>query len=145
MQKVFQFSKKKNLSFIRPSPNSVFNCHHPQGLTFLTRLRLGLSHLRQHKFNHNFQDTLNPFCRCGQDIETISHFLLHCPLYLNNRTTFLNNLTSIKSDLLDKSDLTLTNFLLYGDVSLSTETNTAILNSTIDFLLESRRFEEPLL
>ena len=29
-------------------------------LQLLTRLRLGLSHLREHKFKHNFQDTLNP-------------------------------------------------------------------------------------
>ena len=35
------------------------------GIKLLTRLRLGLSHLRQHKFNHNFQDTINPLCPCS--------------------------------------------------------------------------------
>ena len=28
------------------------------------------SHLREHKFKHNFQDCLNPICRCGLDIES---------------------------------------------------------------------------
>ena len=136
--------KNKILSFIGPSPNSVFNCHLPKGLKFLTRLRLGFSHLREHKFNHNFKDTINPFCSCGYDIETTSHFLLHCPLYSDSRSTFLNNIKKITGELVAKSDINLTNLLLYGDMSLSTENNTSILNFTIEFLLESRRFEEPL-
>ena len=36
--------KKNLLKFIRPSPNSVFNCHNCKGIIYLTRLRLGLSH-----------------------------------------------------------------------------------------------------
>ena len=54
--------KKSILQFIRPIPNSVFDCHNPQGIKYVTRLRLGLSHLREHKFKHNFQDCLNPLC-----------------------------------------------------------------------------------
>ena len=34
--------KKIFLNFIRPSPNSIFNCHNPEALKFITRLRLGL-------------------------------------------------------------------------------------------------------
>ena len=52
--------KKKLLKFIRPSGNSVFKCHNPKGIKLLTRLRLGLSHLREHKFRHDFLDSLNP-------------------------------------------------------------------------------------
>ena len=71
--------KKSLLKFIRPSGSSVINCHNPRGVKLLTRLRLGLSHLREHKFKHGFQDSLNPICSCGNDIETSTHFLLHCP------------------------------------------------------------------
>ena len=46
--------KKRILSFKRPLPNKVLNSHNPQGLELLTRLRLGLSHLRYHKFRHNY-------------------------------------------------------------------------------------------
>ena len=71
--------KKNLLKFIRPSRNSVFNCHNCKEIKYLTRLRLGLSHLRQHKFKHSFQDTLNPFCSCGLDVDTNTHFFSLLP------------------------------------------------------------------
>ena len=57
--------KRALLSFIRPKPAKVYKIHHPKGLKLLTRLRLGLSHLHEHKFRHNFNDTIDPFCLCG--------------------------------------------------------------------------------
>ena len=54
--------KSNILKFIRPSPNSVYCCHNPRGICHIIRLELGLSHLREHKFKHSFQDTLNPLC-----------------------------------------------------------------------------------
>ena len=71
--------KKCILKFIRPSPSSTHNCFNTKGIKYLTRLRLGLSHLREHKFKHGFLDSLNPICNCGLDIESTCHFLLHCP------------------------------------------------------------------
>ena len=44
--------KKQILKFIRPSPNSKFHVHNPHGIKLLTRLRVGLSHLHEHKFRH---------------------------------------------------------------------------------------------
>ena len=44
------------LNFIRPCANSIFDIHNPLGIKLLTRLHLGLSHLREHKFGHWFQD-----------------------------------------------------------------------------------------
>ena len=85
--------KKRILSFIRPSANSTFNCHNPRGIKLLSRLRLGLSHLREHKFKHSFQDSLNPFCSCGKgEVETSSHYLLHCSNYLEERLALLNTM-----------------------------------------------------
>ena len=60
--------KNSLLKFIHLSGNSVFNCHNPRGVKLLTRLRLGLSHLQEHKFKHGFQDSLNPICSCGNDV-----------------------------------------------------------------------------
>ena len=73
----FSAFKKNILNFMRPFPNSIFNCHNPKALKFNIRLRLGLSHLRYHKFKHNFQDSLNPLCNCSLITETTSHYLLH--------------------------------------------------------------------
>ena len=65
------------LKFIRPELNQVFKVESSEGLKFLTRIRLGLNHLANHKFRHNFQDYINPICSCCQEIETSTHFLLH--------------------------------------------------------------------
>ena len=50
--------KKQILQFVRPSPNSAYNVHNSHGVKLLTRLQVGLIHLREHKFRHNFQDSL---------------------------------------------------------------------------------------
>ena len=79
--------KKSLLQFARSSPKSLFNCHSPKGIKYEIRSRLGLSHLREHKFKYSFQDTLNPFCDCGCEIETTAHFPLHCPQFYTERNT----------------------------------------------------------
>ena len=47
--------KKELFKFIRPEPNSTYNVNDAKQLKLLTRLRLGLSHLGDHKFRYNFQ------------------------------------------------------------------------------------------
>ena len=37
----------------------------PHVIELFTRLQIGLSHLREHRFRRNFQDSLDPFCNCG--------------------------------------------------------------------------------
>ena len=61
----YEVFKNLLLKFIRPSPNSLFNASDSLGIKLVTRLSLGLSHHREHKFNHNFQDTINPLCSCS--------------------------------------------------------------------------------
>ena len=100
----FNIFRKSILNFIRPSPNSLFNCHNPKGIKFITGLRLGLSHLREHKFKHSFQDSLNPFCSRGLDIESTAHFLLHCPTHITERRTLLSTIENIDNNLLNLSD-----------------------------------------
>ena len=51
--------KNSLLKIGRPTAKPTYNIHNPIGLKFLTRFRLGLSHLKEHKFKHNFQDCVN--------------------------------------------------------------------------------------
>ena len=111
---------------------------------FITRLRLGLSHLRQHKFKHSFQDSLNPFCSCGLDIESTAHFLLHCPTYIIERRTLLSTLVNIDNNLLDLCEPVLIRTLLFGSNSFDTDANTNVLNATIEYIISTKRFDEPL-
>ena len=73
--------KEKLLTFIQPSPNCLFDINNPKGIKLITRLRFGLGHLREYKFKHKFQDTINHLCNCGQDIESITHFFPLSLLY----------------------------------------------------------------
>ena len=142
--KAFSAFKKSILKFIRPSSNSIFHCHSPKGIKLITRLRLGLSHLREHKFRHNFLDTLNPICSCEDDTETTIHYLLHCPNYLDERRTLLDILQSIGENIHDKNDSQISELLLFGVSSNNDASNTCSLNATIQFILATKRFDVPL-
>ena len=116
---------------IRPSPNPMHGFHNPLGLRLLTRLRLGLSHLNEHKFNHNFKNCVNPLCTCSLEIESTSHFFLHCDHCNNIRSTLLNELKSLDENILKLPDTTLTNLILYGGSQFNIKQNTFILNAVI--------------
>ena len=136
--------RKIILKLIRPSPNPIFGIHHPVGLKYLVCLRLGLSHLNEHNFRHNFLDTLNPLCSCSLDVETTAHFFLRCHNYAAIRTTLLNDLKLIDDSIPDLSDNLLVNLLLFGDQKFNPTENFHILNTSIDYILKSERFDGPL-
>ena len=136
--KTFPAFKKSILKFIRLSSNSIFNCHSSKEIKLITRLMLSLSHLREHKLRHNFQDTLNPICSCGDDIETAIHYLLHCPNYLDEGG---QSWTTFK--VLEKTSM-VSELLLFGISSNNDALNTCILNATIQYILATERFDVPL-
>ena len=136
--------KSKILKFIRPTADSIFGCHNPIGIKLLTRLRLGLSHLREHKFKHGFQDTLNPLCSCGKEVEATFHFLLLCPNYSEERLTLLSKIRNINPNILENTNSQTTQLFLYRDKNFTASTNFVILSSTIEYILATKRFDEPL-
>ena len=60
------------------------------------------------------------------------------PLFIKERLIFLSLVKNIDSKLLDYSDLCLSQILLFGDTSLDVNTNSAIYNATIDFIISSK-------
>ena len=83
------------LSFIRPLHFDTFGIYNHVALLLLTRLRMGLFHLNEHKFKHNFRDFVNPLCVCNLEPETTSHYLLRCHLFQTERRTLLNDIKEI--------------------------------------------------
>ena len=90
--------------------HDVFDIYNPYGIKLLTRLRLGLSHLNEHKFKHGFNDTISFICIWGGDIESINHFFLHCPEYCEARPALFDNIQSIDKMLLSQNESSLTHF-----------------------------------
>ena len=137
--------KSNILKFIRPKPSNVYYCYNPKGTSLITRLRLGLSHLLEHKFKHSVQDCLNLFCFCGNDYETSTHYLLHCPTFTNERMTLLDKIKSINCGILELSDAVATKINLFGDKIPSAFSNTPILNPTVDYVIATKRFDDSIL
>ena len=69
--KTFSIFKEK---FHNSFPKFFFDCHKLKEVKLITRLRIGLSQLKEHKFKHSFQDAINPLHNCGQDIESSTIF-----------------------------------------------------------------------
>ena len=115
--------KNNILKFIRPTPSSDFNRGNHRGIKLITRLRVGLSHMRKHKFKHSFQGTLNPNWRCGFDVELTSHYVLHFAMYNVERYTFLSIIKNIYCRLLDVTETVLMKTLLFGNCSVDAHTN----------------------
>ena len=130
---------KRNIhTLIQLSSNSVNNFYNTRAICLITRLRLGLRHLREHRFKHVFQDTLNLMCSCGKLCK--EHFLHHFLLFVNQRYTFLSTLGNFNYSLLENTSNVLTQTLFFGTMSLSESGNSNILNVTIDFF--DKRFDE---
>ena len=78
-----------------PPKRGYFSINNKFGVRLLTKLRVGLSDLREHRFRHNFKNCPSPICKCKQEAESTEHFLARCPLYTNLRNNFLNNISDI--------------------------------------------------
>ena len=136
--------KSRLLSLIRPSQSNVCNIFDPIGLKLLTRLRLGFSHLNEHKFRHNFQDCLNPLCLCSLEIKDTIHYLLHCQHFLEHRINLINSVRSVSENFESFSDNDKRDILLYGDPWFDTNKNKLILESTITYIKNTDRFSGSL-
>ena len=140
-----QIFKSKLLSLIRLVQSNIYSIFDEKGLKLLTRLRLGLSNLNEHKFRHNFQDCLNPLCSCSLEIDNTSHYLLHCHHFSNRRIDLMNNVNSIIPNFESMNDNMKKDTLLYGDSRFDENKNKIILEATINYLTNSERFSQSIL
>ena len=59
--------------------------------------------------------------------------------------TLLNKIKGINCSILKFSGAVVTIILLFGDNTLSDSSNTLILNSTIDYIISTKRVDDPIL
>ena len=125
---------------MRPLSKPVYDINNPPGVRLLTRLRLGLSHLNEHRFNDNFEGCINSLCTCTLEVESTTHFFLHCHYYNNIRKTLLDDLKVIHVNILKLSETALTDLLLYVEASFDKIQNKITLTVSIKFIVDSDRF-----
>ena len=132
--------KAERIKPIRPPKRSVFKISDIVGVRLLTRLRLGFSHLQEHKFRHNFSSSSR--CICGDGDERTEHFLLRCPHFANTRSAVLEQVSDIlKTDIKVLPEHRLGKILLYGDNNCNEIANKLIIKATIAFIKLSKHFD----
>ena len=82
--------KRAILDFIRPVPTPMFKINRLSDFVFHTRLRVGFSHLQEHKLRQVFLDIDDPICT--NVVENSEHYLLHCSNFANQRTVLFDDL-----------------------------------------------------
>ena len=138
--------RKRLLLKIRPFHNSVYGIYNPKSISYLTQLGVGLSKLNYYKFKHNFADTVSPMCLANDGIENTEHFLLLCHSFDNKRRSLpagVNEIFKAVGNIVGLNE-SLLQILLYGDKNLSDDANKQILDLTIKYILETKRFDVEL-
>ena len=119
---VYTKKKIKHKYFLEYGPRKVNQIH--------CQLRNQASSLNYDLYRVNLTNRMS--CDCGAAAENSIHFLLRCPLFHNQRTTMLrelswyNNITN--------------NTLLNGDPNLDSDQNISLCKSVQKFICKSKRF-----
>ena len=137
--------KSKLLAFIRPVQRSIYDVFNPQGLKFLTRLRLGLGHLNEGRFRHNFKDSINPLCSSSLEVENKLYFFLHCQHYSIFRMGLMKKVNQIAENFSCFSDDSKVRLLLYVVSRFDDNRSNFIFSASITYILETERFSTSLL
>ena len=125
-------------------PNSIYNIYNPLGVKYLARLRIGFSHLKELEFKHNFQDSIDPMYSCSSDIETTIHFFLHCANFNIQIQTLFDKKVTIDANILTENKDSIVNTVLFGKPNCENFINKAMLNASIEYILSTERFNNPL-
>ena len=88
--------------------------------------------MHEHKFRHNFHDTMNPLCSCSLEPEATPHYLCYCHNFCSARLAPMNDLNLIDPTFSQLNETALANILLHGNSKKSTSENSKILQSTIN-------------
>ena len=118
----------------------MFKINRLSGFIFRTRLRVGFSHLREHKFRHSFLDIVDPICSCRTNaVENTEHYLLHCSNFANQRTVLFDDLRNIGINYGPLDSSTFSRMLLFGNANFSDNDNSGIIYAVINFIESTKR------
>lgn len=94
------------------------------------RLRHQCSQLHADLYRINVID--NPKCRCNAPLEDVIHYLLECPLYLNERVRLFSSINENDQNI---------EVLLFGNDDYDDKTNSKIFENVRIYIKHSKRFD----
>ena len=107
-------------------------------------MRLQFTCLNEPRFRHSFNDTVNPMCPCGADVEITEHFLLHCHCFSTQRSELFNNLYRLNPSFSKLNTRKKIAYLMYGSINNSSSLNKDVIKLVIEFPKSTGRFDKPL-
>ena len=128
------------MAFIWPAQQWIYSVFNLQDLKFSTRVHLGLSHLNEHRFRHNFKDWINPLGSCILEVENTLYFFLPCQHYSTFRVDLMNKVNQIDENFSYLSEDNKVSLLLYDDSRFDDNKNNFILSASITYILKTARF-----
>ena len=133
--------KSKYLKVIRPQRKNYFDIQDQYGVSLLLKLRVNFSDLRKHRFKRNF-NCISPICKCNNEDESTEHFLLRCPLCTEIGRVLIGSISDIdKNDFTVFPDEYVVIIALYGSNIFNDIANKMIVESTINYILGTKRFD----
>ena len=129
------YSFKREIKKQAPIPPNYFaQCTRKENI-ILCQLRNSKSQLNGDLYQDHLSDSTNCIhCDCP---ETIDHFILKCPKYVNERIDLINSL--ITQPNIYENITICVNDLLFGNPNLSNEENCALLSSVILYINQTNR------
>ena len=78
-------------------------------------------------------------CSCSSDIETTIHFFLHCANFNIQIQTLFDKIATIDTNIVTENEDNIAITLLFGKPD-----SKATLNASIEYILSTERFNNPL-
>ena len=95
--------------------------------------RLITGKVRLNKYLYSIKQVYSPICPCGEEEESIEHFLLECKLYSNARHEMINKLSTIHFEDIDLR------LLLAASSFKDQSIRIAVLKNTCQFVIKTNR------
>ena len=115
----------------KSSCNQLFQYGERETSVKLAQLRMHCSKLNAHLKELHVVDS--PACACGNNVEDTNHYLLNCPLFINERRKFLTKLHNIGVNDIDS------NAVIHGNVFNEFERNKIMFDALFDYIKETDR------
>ena len=123
----------------------MYSCHNLIRIKYLTKLRLLLSHLCYQKLSHGFLDAVDPLFSCSTAVKNTGHYFFHCPNFSTGLNTFLNEVAIVDRSITDQDKIKIISTFLYGNPTYSVNNNKLILDASIKYILEIKRFSKKVM
>ena len=83
-------------------------------------------------------------CSCSSGIETTIHSFLHCANFNIQRQTLFDKIATTDANILTEIEDSIVNTLLFNKPNCKSSFNKAMLNASIEYILSTERFNNPL-